>query len=131
FVSLPAGAITPITWSLTALITALAVAACHYLGEELAPVVYIIRALVIIQTSALVYFAFFAARFPHDLPSYTVGMLVFGVILISIVPVVLAFTYYVFDFSWLKKLAVTAGTMAYLVLFIPLQYALHVWILHH
>jgi hypothetical protein len=130
FFSLPAGAITPLTWAICALLTAAALAATFYLGEEFMPVAYIVRALAILQTTALIYFAFFAARFPHDLPSYTVGMLTFGVILISVVPVVLAFTYYVFDFSWWKKLAVTLGTMGYLVLFIPLQYALHVWILH-
>jgi hypothetical protein len=131
FISLPAGAITPGTWLSTALLTAIALAVSFYLGEEMAPAAYLIRALVIIQTTALVYFAFFAARFPHDLPSYTVGMLVFGVILISMVPAVLAFTYYVFDFAWWKKLSLTLGAMAYLALFMPLQYVLHVWILHH
>src|SRR5262249_36620864 len=68
FISLPAGAITPGTWITTALLTALALAVSLYLGEELAPVAYLLRALVIIQSTALVYFAFFAARFPHDLP---------------------------------------------------------------
>lgn len=131
FISLPAGAITPGTWMATALTTALALGISYYLGEEWAPVAYLIRALVIIQTSALIYFAFFAARFPHDLPSYTVGMLMFGVILISMIPAVLAFTYYVFDFVWWKKLALTLGAMIYLALFIPLQYVWHVWALHH
>ncbi|MBV8206193.1 MAG: hypothetical protein JO041_05330 [Acidobacteria bacterium] len=131
FFSVPAGAITPFTWSTTAIVTAAALAMTYFLGDDFTPVVYIVRALVIIHTTALVYFAFFAARFPHDLPSYTVGMLVFGLILISMVPVVLAFTYYVFDFPWWKKLALTAGTMAYLILFVPMQYALHVCILHY
>jgi hypothetical protein len=131
YLSAPAGPITPLTWSITAAVTVLALVGTYLMGEELLPVVYLVRALVLIQSGALVYFAVFSARFPHDIPSYTIGMLVFGMILIGLVPVILAFTYYVFDFSFMKKLTLTALTMAHLVLLIPLQYLLHIWVLHH
>lgn len=131
YLSAPAGPITPVVWSVSAAVTVLALAATYFVGEELLPLVYIIRALVLLQSGALVYFALAAARFPHDIPSYTIGMETFGVILIGLVPVILAFTYYVFDFTFLKKLALTILTMAHLALLIPLQYLLHVWVLHH
>lgn len=131
YLSAPAGPITPGVWSITALVTVVALAATYMMGEELLPLVYLVRALVLIQSGALVYFAVFSARFPHDIPSYTVGMLVFGVILIGLVPVILAFTYYVFDFSFRKKLALTLLTMLHLALLIPLQYLLHIWVLHY
>jgi len=131
YLSAPAGPITPVTWSITAAASVLVLVGSYFLGEELLPLKYLLRALVLIQSGALVYFAVFSARFPHDIPSYTIGMLVFGMILIGLVPVILAFTYYVFDFSFLKKLALTVVTMAHLTLLIPLQYLLHVWVLHH
>jgi len=55
----------------------------------------------------LLYFAVAAARFPHDVPTYTTGMLAFGVILIGLVPAVLGLTFYMFDFPAWKKLALT------------------------
>lgn len=131
YLSAPAGPITPVTWSITAAVSVLVLVGSYFLDEEQLPLMYLLRALVLIQSGALVYFAVFSARFPHDIPSYTIGMLVFGMILIGLVPVILAFTYYVFDFSFLKKLVLTAVTMAHLTLLIPLQYLLHVWVLHH
>lgn len=131
YLSAPAGPITPAIWSFTAVATVLAFGATYFMGEEMLPLVYLVRALVLIQSGALVYFAIFSARFPHDIPSYTIGMLVFGVILIGLVPVILAFTYYVFEFSFAKKMGLTVLTMAHLTLLVPLQYLLHVWVLHH
>src|SRR5205085_4328510 len=104
FVALPAGSVTPLVWSLTALITVAAFGATYFIHEENVPWSYLLRALVIIQTSALIYFALFAARFPHDVPTYTMSMLSFGVILIGMVPAVLGFTFYVFNFSIWRKL---------------------------
>jgi hypothetical protein len=129
YIGVPAGPVSPLTWSITAVVTAGVLAATFYLHEEHLAWVYIARAMVIIQTSALVYFAFFSARFPHDLPGYTVSMLTFGVILIGLVPVILALTFYVFDMSFTRKLALTVLAVAHLTLFIPLQYVLHVYIL--
>jgi hypothetical protein len=45
------------------------------------------------------------------------------------VPWMLGFTYYIFDFKFLQKLALTLLTMSYLTVFIPFQYMLHVYIL--
>jgi hypothetical protein len=131
YISVPAGPVSPLAWSLTAVITAGVLAATFFLNEEHLAWVYIARALVIIQTSALVYFAFFSARFPHDLPGYTVSMLTFGVILIGLVPVILALTFYVFDLPFTRKLVLTLLAIGHLTLFIPLQYVLHVYILQH
>jgi hypothetical protein len=131
FVGVQPGPISPVVWMATLLVTLGAFAATYWLSEDHAPWSYMIRALVIIQASALVYFSFASARFPHDIPTYTMGMLSFGVILIGMIPVVLAFTFYLFDFPFWKKLAVSLLTMGHLTLFFPLQYMLHVYILHH
>jgi len=104
--------------------------ATYRISDEHLPWIYLLRFLALIHATALVYFAFAAARFPHDLSSYTVGMLYFGTILVGLVPPILGFTYYLFDFSFLQKLGLTLLTIAYLALFLPLQYMLHVYVLH-
>ncbi len=130
FVAAEAGTVSPMTWLATLFVTFAVFAATYWLSDDHAPLAYIVRALVLIQISALVYFAFASARFPHDIPTYTMGMLSFGVILIGMIPIVLAFTYYLFDFSLWKKLSMTALLVGHLTLFFPLQYVLQVYILH-
>jgi len=131
YVGVQAGSISPRVWLATLFVSLGVFAATYWFKEDHAPWIYILRALVLIQGTALVYFSFASARFPHDIPTYTMGMLSFGVILIGMVPIVLAFTFFIFDFSFWKKLAITALTIGHLTLFFPLQYVLHVYILHH
>ncbi len=131
FVNAQAGAVSSGVWTGTSLVTIAVFAATYWFGEEQAPWAYLVRALVFIQASALVYFAVASARFPHDIPTYTMGMLSFGVILIGMMPIVLAFTYFIFDFPLWKKLAITGLAMGHLTLFIPLQFILQAYILHH
>lgn len=125
-----AGPPDALSWWITAGISFLVFWITFGLSEEQLPLVYLLRFLVIVQGTALAYFVFAAARFPHDLPSYTVGMLYFGTIFISLLPLILGFSYFLFDFRLIQKLELTIGTMAYLVLFLPFQYMLHVWIIH-
>jgi hypothetical protein len=124
-----AGPVDPHTWWITGVATLAVFAVTYFISEEYTPWMYLLRFLVLIQGTALVYFVFFAARFPHDLPSYTVSMLYFGTILIGLIPLILGFTYYLFDFSFFKKLTLTVMSMGYLVVFIPFQYMLHVYVL--
>ena len=130
FVAVQAGTISPRVWSVTLLATVALFATTWWFGENHAPWAYIVRALLLIQASALIYFSFEAAHFPHDIPTYTAGMLSFGLILIGMIPVVLAFTYYLFDFGFWQKLAISLLIMGHLALFFPLQYMLNVYILH-
>ena len=129
-VLIPAGPPDAITWWMAAAICLLLFWASFGISEEHLPLVYLLRFLVIVQGTALVYFEFEAAKFPHDLPSYVVGMLHFGTIFISLLPWILGFSYFLFDFLLIQKLALTVGVMTYLVLFLPFQYMLHVWIIH-
>jgi hypothetical protein len=119
-----------LSWWITAGISFLVLWLTFGMSEEHLPWIYLLRFLVIVQGTALSYFLFAAARFPHDLPSYTVGMLYFGTIFISLVPVILAFSYFIFDFRLSQKLGLIIGTMAYLAVFLPFQYMLHVWLIH-
>ena len=130
-VLISAGAPDTLTWWTTGAVTLLILWITFGIPEEHLPFVYLLRFLVIIQGTALAYFAFAAARFPHDLPSYTVGMLYFGTIFMTLLPLILGFSYFLFDFRLPQKIGLTVGIMAYLVIFLPFQYMLHVWIIHN
>ncbi|HWC17570.1 MAG TPA: hypothetical protein VG498_11180 [Terriglobales bacterium] len=129
-VLISAGPPDAVTWWITAALCFLVFWASFGISEEYLPLIYLLRFLVIVQGTALVYFEFEAAKFPHDLPSYTVGMLHFGTIFISLLPLILGFSYFLFDFLLIQKLALTAGSILYLILFLPFQYMLHVWVIH-
>jgi hypothetical protein len=127
---LTAGAASGPTWWVTIGVTILAFAGSFMLGDEGLPWAYLLRGFCLLQATALVYFTVASARFPHDLPGYTISMLVFSCILIGLVPVMYAFTFYPLNFSLPQKLLLTVATMGHLVLFVPQQYMLHVYLLH-
>jgi hypothetical protein len=127
---LAAGPASGTAWWITTGVTLLALIASFLLSEEALPWAYLIRAFCLLQATALGYFAVASARFPHDLPGYTVSMLVFSCILIGLVPVLYAFTFYLLDFSLAQKLFLTLATVTHLVLFIPQQYMLHIYLVH-
>lgn len=128
--TIAAGPATGFGWWITTGLTVLAFAASFLLGEEALPWAYLLRAFCLLQATALGYFALASARFPHDLPGYTVSMLVFSSILIGLVPVLYAFTFYLLNFSIRQKLFLTFATMAHLIVFVPHQYILHAYLLH-
>jgi hypothetical protein len=127
---LVAGPASGTYWYITAAITTLAFASTFLLSDEILPWSYLIRSLCLLQATALAYFALASARFPHDLPSYTVSMLVFSCILIGLVPILYAFTFYLLNFTLIQKIFLTLVTMVHLVLLAPHQYLLHVYLLH-
>jgi hypothetical protein len=57
-------------------------------------------------------------------------MLVFSCVLIGLIPLLYGFTFYLLDFSLAQKIFLTSATVAHLVLFVPQQYMLHVYLLH-
>ena len=128
---LAAGSASGATWWTTAALTIAAFIGSFFLGQESLPWIYLVRSVCLLQATALVYFATSSARFPHDLPGYTVSMLVFSCILTGLVPVLYAFTFYLLDFSLTQKIFLTLATMIHLLLFAPHQYLLHVYLLHH
>ncbi|MGA8539345.1 MAG: hypothetical protein WB566_07585, partial [Terriglobales bacterium] len=127
---LAAGPATGTAWWITTGITVLAFGATFLLGEGALPWIYLIRGFCLLQATALGYFAIASARFPHDLPGYTVSMLVFSCVLIGLIPVLYGFTFYLLNFTLAQKLFLTLATVVHLVLFVPQQYMLHVYLLH-
>lgn len=117
------------TWSLTCAATLLLFAATFFLSNRWIPVIYLARGVLLVQATALLYFALLPARFPHTPESYLSGLVTSGMALISIVPLLFALTYYIFDFGLLKKALLTAMTMVHLALFLPVQVLLQALVL--
>jgi len=109
------------TWALTCAITLLLFFATFLLPGKLIPAIYLLRGVLLVSITALVYFALLPARFPHTPDSYLEGLVTAGIALISTVPALLGLTYYIFDFGLLKKAFLTAVIMTHLALFLPLQ----------
>ena len=120
---------TPQIWGYTGLATVLLYAITYKLSGKWTPVIYLVRAMLIIQGTALLYFALIPTHFPHTPNSYMEGLITSGVALISAVPFLFGLTYYIFKFSAVKKIFITLFAMAYLVIFLPLQMLLQALIL--
>lgn len=95
----------------------------------LTPVTYLLRAFCFIQTTAVLFFILFPSYFEHTLSSYMSTMLDSSMFLLSAVPAVLGFTYYIFDVSIRRKILLTLMMMMHLSVLIPLQYMTHIYII--
>jgi hypothetical protein len=98
----------------------------HYL-----PIIYFLRAMVIVMWTSLLYFAFFSAVIPIQLTDYMGKSLAASYVLIALVPWLFGIALYIFNFSLLHKIGVTLLTMVYLALFVPMQYLLQLVIFHY
>jgi len=115
-------------WFTTAAVCLLYVAS-YFFPKKLTPVTYLLRVVLFIQVTALLYFLLIPARFPHTPDSYMEGLVSYRIALISAIPALFGLTYYVFKFSLIKKIALTVLTMSYLSLFLPVQILLQATIL--
>lgn len=109
------------TWMWNCLITAAGFAVTYWLPKHLVPMIYLARGILLIHASACIYFVVWPTQFPHSPDSYMEGLMFSSIAIVTIVPLLFAFTYYIFDFGVWRKALLTALTMVYLVLFIPFQ----------
>jgi hypothetical protein len=108
-------------WWLTCTVTVALFVASFFLSDKLIPVTYLLRGILLVPVTALLYFVFLPAHFPHTPDSYMEGLVTAGIALISTVPLLFGLTYYIFDFGLLKKAFLTTMVMIHLALFLPLQ----------
>jgi hypothetical protein len=116
-------------WRITMGVTIALFAGTFFLPTALVPVTYLLRGILFVQGTALVYFALIPAEFPHTPNSYLEGLFISGLGLISIVPCLFGLTYFIFQFSLPQKIFLTAMTMAHMTIFLPLQILLQALIL--
>lgn len=114
-----------------AVVTVAAFAATFFIPRHLVPVIYYLRALLLIHATAIAYFFLFPGAFPYALDEYLHGMTSTSLFVITLVPAVLGFTFYVFDLPWRRRVGVTLAILGHLTLFVPLKYAMQGYLLYH
>jgi hypothetical protein len=119
----------PQTWWTSAAVVLILFVASFFLPKKFLPVMYLLRAVLFIHLTALLFFLFLPARFSHSPDSYMEGLTGYAIALIGFVPLLFGLTYYIFDFGILRKAFLTAATMAHLTLFLPLWILLQALVL--
>ena len=112
------------------IVTVVLAAVGMLLRGRFTPLAYFLRALAVIQLTAQVWFSFAPPPFSYALSQYMAGLLVCGVVILLLAPVLVAFTYFIFDFPLWQKLALVSMLLVHLALFLPLQAVVHAWILY-
>jgi hypothetical protein len=130
-VFVPAALPTAFEWWVGATVTLVIVVVSFLLPPHHLPTAYLLRILALFQGCSQVFFAFWPQWFPYTASGYIHTVLIASLGLITIVPLVLALTYYVFDFGPARNVALTLLTMGHLTVLVPLQYTIHAWVLHH
>lgn len=95
------------------------------------PLGYFLRALAVIQLTAQLWFSLTDPPFPYALSFYISGLLVCGVVILLLAPVLVAFTYFIFDFPLWQKLLLATMLLMHLALFLPLQAVVHAYIVYN
>jgi len=98
--------------------------------KRLAPLNYLVRAALLIQASASIDRIISPEDFPYTLEIYITDSLSLAVYLVFLLPVVLGFIYYIFDFGLLRKIALTVLMLCYYYITIPCQYMLHAYLIN-
>lgn len=131
YLDLPAAVPGPKLLLATGTATLTAFGATYFISRKRVPLIYFLRAVLLIQATALAYFALGPGGFPYTLADYLRGLTTASLCVLSLVPLVLGLTYYILDFNLLQKLFLTACIMGHLAAFIPLQYLAQAALLHH
>jgi hypothetical protein len=98
-------------------------------ADRFLPLIYVIRACLLIQATALAFFYVLPGSFPYDLQTYLSNSLTIALFFFFLVPWILGLSYYVFDFPLLQKITLTSLVLLYFLIALPMQYLLHAFIL--
>ena len=98
------------------------------LPQRFTPLRYFLRLLVLLQASAIGFFALSPEPFPYRLADHVFLLLTAGLIVMGLVPLVLGLTLHVFDLPFWRKLLLTLLILVHLAVFVPLNVLLHVWL---
>jgi len=129
---LSAGDPSEANWLLTTFATLVVLlASLRITIHRLLPLAYIARACALIQATALAYFFFLPGHFPHDATTALGDALSMAIYFLFLIPWLLGVTYYIFNFSLLRKMGLTALMILYFAFALPMQYLLHALIFHH
>jgi hypothetical protein len=116
-------------WVLALALAAAAWIGARFVSDRIAPLRYFLRSAAFVQITAVAYFLAMPAEFPYNVPRYLDGSFQVAVWLVLVVPWVHSLVYYILDFSPLQKAALTAVTLLFVAVAVPLQLGVHTWLL--
>jgi hypothetical protein len=99
--------------------------------ERFTPLKYFLRLLVLIQLTAIAFFALAPGGFPYRVEDHVFLLLTAGLVVLGLVPILLGLTLHVFDLAFWRKLVLTALVLVHLAVFVPLNVLVHVWLIQH
>ncbi|MBI5612155.1 MAG: hypothetical protein HY942_03665 [Gammaproteobacteria bacterium] len=118
-------------WWIATVVTVLVFVGSFFLPKNKVPLIYLVRFIAAVQGVSQVYFLLTPETFPYNLSGYIAGIMLAGLALITLIPLILGFTYNIFYFGLWKKLSLAILTMGHLIVLVPLQYLTQAYILHH
>jgi hypothetical protein len=113
------------------IVCAVVFVASFALPERFTPLRYFLRFLVVLQGSAILFFAVSRDPFPYRLQDHVYLLLTAGLVVMALVPLVLGFTLHLFDLAFWKKLLLTLALLIHFAVWLPLQALVHLWLILH
>jgi hypothetical protein len=118
-----------VTWCATLIATLAVCLLALRIRDAFLPLRYFLLFAVFIQFTALLFFAVAAQSFPYSASEYADNVLKTSASFLFLLPWGHALVYYIFDFSWQKKILLTLITLLFVVVAVPMQLALHVYLM--
>lgn len=126
-----AGTPNPLQWFVGLAVTAALLMISVIVPSRWLPLTYGLRLLATVQASSQFVFAVAPSGFPYAIGGYTEVLFIANSFLIGMTPLVLALTYSPLDFHLRHQIRLPLLVMGHLMVFVPLQYIAHAWLLHH
>lgn len=120
----------PAAWPVVMILAALALLTGYLLRRRYLPLALALFTLAIVVLIGALAFTPVLAPFPYVLTRYTQSMLLMGLVLMFVTPLMLMVIYYPLDFSFPKKLVLTALCVVWLAVALPCQYCLQAVVVH-
>ena len=118
-------------WIVVSTFTAIAFLLSFLLPARFLPARYFLRFVAMVQAVSIGYFAFASPPFLYPLPGYTSGMLAAGMAVLVLVPIVLGFSFYIFDHDLGRQLLFTLAVIGHMAVLLPIQVLIHAWLSHY
>lgn len=101
------------------------------MSDAAKPVAFLLRFAVVVHGASVLFFIFWPASFPHSVEQHFDSGLRQAWQLMLLAPWIHLATYYLFPFAFWQRALLTVLSWLFLFVLTPLQYALHVGLIHH
>lgn len=118
-----------LTWGVSLIATLAVFLTAVRIRDLYLPLRYFLLFAVFIQTTALLFFAVAPQSFPYTASRYVDNGVKTCASFLFLLPWGHALVYYIFDFSWAKKIFLTLITLVFVVIAVPVQLASHVYLM--